>query len=669
MVAEGLMAGVGEAPDVTVARVGAERDVTARAPATGRHAWLSVGIAAWLVGAFYFLLWSVVHDLSPDPALSVYIVPFYLGLAALAAASIALIVRATRKGRRWRDAFPAGYGVVGAGLVAIIAGFVTDVGWREGVGQPEGIAGLLAPTRILVVAGLALVAIAPLRSVFRSHGAAAPRWAAVLSAAMLVAVLWLPGGFAPAVHLDRVKGQANSEIWLMDADGANQTRLIEARDDAMAWNAVWSPDGTRLAYTRLVLGDRPPVHIPDEADIWIANADGSDAHPLVARPDWQWIPHWSPDGDWIVYTDEPEAGPWADAGPAGLGGGGILGTGFGIGSPDPVRTYADIWRVRADGTGSPEQITKDPGDDRAAAFSPDGTMLAFDSTRALGTDVWVMRADGSDPHQLTFDHGFAWGATWSPDGRSIVFNAWRKHEERFNQDLYRIDPDGRNETRLTQNADPELEPSWSPDGKRIVFRRITGDDDGEIVSIDADGNDEQLLSRAPGSADDMTSGGGTWAPDGRIAFARADNPPADAHSLVREDLAAAAMLITAIVVAFVAVLLAHVNPPFGAFTVLIGGPTALIAAATDQMRFIPGAIVGGLIVDILVRFAPDRWKLVAAGAGAAAVYVVSAEVSVALTSGMGWSASLMAGVVVAVAAVGAALGEVVGRPWGSASNR
>lgn len=655
------MAGISGSPDVTVTQIGAERDTPGVDAATGRHAWLSVGIAAWLVGAFYFLLWSVVHDLSPDPALSVYIIPFYLGLAALAAVTIALVVRAARNGRRWRVAFPPGYGILGVGLAAMLAGLVADVGWREGVGQPEGIAGLLAPTRLLVVAGLALVALGPLRAAFRSSRADAKRWPAVLSAAMLLAVLWLPGGFAPAVHLERAHVQPNSEIWLMDDDGAKQTRLIEAHDGAMAWNPVWSPDGTRLAYTRLVLGDRPPVDIPDEADIWTANADGSDAHPLVERPDWQWIPHWSPDGAWIVYTDEPEAGPWADPGPAGLGGGGILGTGFGFGSSNPVRTYADIWRVRADGSGSPERITSDPGDDRAATFSPDGTMLAFDSTRAEGTDIWVMRVDGSGARQLTFDHGFTWGATWSPDGSSIVFNAWRKFED-FNQDIYRIDPDGRNETRLTQNPDAELEPSWSPDGKRIVFRRVTGDDGGEIVSIDADGNDEQLLSRAPGSADDLTSGGGAWGPDGRIAFVRADYPPADAHPLVREDLATAAILITAIVLAFVAVLLASVNPPFGAFAVLIGGPTALVAAAGDQTRFIPGAIVGGLVVDILVRFAPDRWKIVAAGAGAAAVYVVSAEVTVALTSGMGWSASLMAGVVVAVAAAGSGIAEVVRRP-------
>jgi len=658
MTMEGLMAGIGGSPDATVAQVGVERDNPPVDAPTTRFAWLSVGIAAWLVGAFYVLLWAVSHGRAPDPPLSAYIIPLYLGLALLATASIALIVRGGRKGRRWRDGFPAGYGVLGVGLVAMLAGLVADVGWREGVGPPEGIAGLLAPTRLLFIVGLALVALGPVRSALRSSRAAAPRWPAVLSASLLLAVLWLPGGFAPAVHLERARVQANSEIWLMDHDGANQTRLIEAHDGAMAWNPVWSPDGTRLAYTRLVLGDRPPVDIPDEADIWIANADGSDAHPLVERPDWQWIPHWSPDGAWIVYTDEPEAGPWAEPGPAGLGGG-IFGTGFG--SSNPVRTYADIWRVRADGTGTPERITDYPGDDRAATFSPDGTKLAFDSTRAEGTDVWVMGADGSDPHQLTFDHSFTWGATWSPDGSSIAFNAWRKFDD-FNQDLYRIDSDGRNEVRLTQGPDAELEPSWSPDGKRIVFRRVTDHDGGEILSIDSDGNDEQMLSRAEGSADDLTSGGGAWGPDGRIAFTRANDPPADTAPLVREDLAAAAMLITAIVLAFVAVLLASTNPPFGAFAVLIGGPTALVAAAGDQTRFIPGAIVGGLVVDILVRFAPDRWRIVAAGAGSAAVYVVSAEVTVALTSGMGWSASLMTGVVVAVAAAGWGIAEVVPRP-------
>ena len=72
---------------------------------------------------------------------------------------------------------------------------------------------------------------------------------------------------------------------------------------------------------------------------------------------------------------------------------------------DVPGAYADIWRVPADSSGAPERLTDYPGDDRAATFSPDGSKLAFDSTRADGTDIWVMGADGSDARQLTFDHG------------------------------------------------------------------------------------------------------------------------------------------------------------------------------------------------------------------------------------------------------------------------
>jgi len=654
------MAGISGPAVPATTSVDAERNGGTLVNPTPRTAWLTVGIASWLVGAFFAVLWAVLNGQAPDPALSVYTIPLYLGLAVLATVAIALTIRASRRGRSWRRAFPAGYGVLGAGLLALVAGLVTDVGWREGVGDPVGIASLLAPTRLLIVGGLALVAMGPLRSALRSRGDVGPRWPAVLSASLVLAVLELPGTFHPAATpwLERAPVLPNAEIWLMDADGAYQTRLIEAHDGINAWNPVWSPDGARLAYTHLVLGDRPPVDVPDEADIWIADADGSDAHALVEGPGWQWIPHWSPDGVWVVYTDEPEAGPWAEPGPAGLGGGGILGTGFGFGSSDPVRTYADIWRVQADGTGSPERITSEAGDDRAATFSPDGMRLAFDSTRAGGTDIFVMDADGSNARQLTFSHGFTWGATWSPDGSAIAFNTWRSD----NQDIYRIDADGGNEKRITTDPGQDLEPSWSSDGTRIVFRRLSDlPDGGEIWSIAADGTDERLLSRDPGAANDLSSGGGAWAQDGRIAFMRAENPPADAHPLVREDLAAAGLLLTAALIAFIAVLLAGIGPPFGSFAVLLAGPAALFGAAADGLQFLPGAVVGGLVVDLMVRFAPDRRKVAVAGAGSAAAFVVSAEVTVAVVDGLGWSASLLAGVVVAVAAMGWGLAEAFGR--------
>jgi hypothetical protein len=660
------MAGIIGSPGAAPISVDVPRDRDARSAAV--DAWLAVAIAVWIVGGFLLVVWTVVHGQAPDPALSLYAVPFYLGILLLAGAGIVLAFRASRRGRNWRRPFPPGYGVLGAGVIVVLGGLVADVGWREGVGPPQGIEGLLGPTRLLLVAGLVLVAVGPLRMALRPGPVVAQSWPAVLSASLVLTVLSLPGGFHPASSpwLERAPVPANSEIWVMDGDGAHQTRLIEARDGAMAWNAVPSPDGSRLAYTRLRLGTHPPENIPDEADIWTAARDGSDPRPLVVGPDWQWIPHWSPDGLWVAYTNEPESGPWAAAGPAGLGGGGFLGTGIGYGSSNPVRSYADIWRVRADGTGSPERLTDAPGDDRAATFSPDGTKLAFDSTRSGGTDIFVMNADGSAVRQLTFDHGFTWGAAWSPDGSRIAFNSWRSGR----QSIYVMGADGSNPIQVTSGPGEDMEPSWSPDGTRIVFRRVLdAPDGGEIWSVKADGTNLTSLSDDPGAADDLTSGGGTWAADGRITFMRAENPPANADPLVRDDLAAAGILLIAMLLALMAILLAGVAAPFGAMAVLVGLPTVVFAVIGDQPRFILAAPILGLVVDVLIRFAPDRWKVAVAGAGSAGAFVMGTEATVAMTTGLGWSVTLLSGVVVAALLVGWGLAAAVGMVRGAAAER
>ena len=656
------MAGISGAPDLAVASVDAGPNGPT-APATTRTSWLAVGVATWFIGAICLLVWAVSHGLDSDPLLSVHAVPLYLAIGTSAAVVVALAIRATRQGRGWRRALPDGYGVLAVGVFALIAGLIADVGWREGIGIPGGLSETLAPSRLALFVGLVLIAVAPLRVALRSSGAGSARWAAVLSASLVLVVLLLPGGFHPAANgwLMRAAFIPNAEIWSMDADGDHQTRLIEAHDGIQAWNAVWSPDARHLAYTRLVIGSHPPLDIPDEADIWMAAADGSDAHPVVQGPGWQWLPHWSPDAAWIAYTDEAEGGPWAATGPAGIGGGGILGTGIGFGPANPVRTFADIWRVRADGTGSPERLTDAPGDDRAAAYSPDGSQLALDSTRGGGTEIWIIQADGSGAaRQLTFEHGYTWGASWSPDGGRIAFNAWGPGGG--NQDIYVVRADGSGKQRLTTERADDLLPAWSSDGKRIAFRRIGPEpDDNAIWSMAVDGSNQVLLSRDPGSADDLTSGGGAWAADGRIAFMRAENPPADADPMLRETLATTTVLLVTMLVAIMAVLLARTGPPFGAFAVLLGIPTTILGLIADRAEYIPGAFVAGLIVDILVRFSPDRWKIGVAGAGLAAAFVVSAEITVAVVhTDLSWSFSLVTGVVVAATAIGWGVAAVSG---------
>jgi Tol biopolymer transport system component len=633
-----------------------------------RASWLALLVGTWLVGGLTVVTWAMNQGLTDDAGFSPYHIPAYLCLVALGVLSLILVGRAFRQGRPWREAFPQGFGSLGAGLVAILAALALDVGWREGVGIGRGIESWFAPSRILLAVGILLIVVTPLRAALRSADAKTGRWPAVLGVGLAVALLG-GGGFHPAENpwLEQVPIDPKGEIWAMDADGAHQTRLIPSSNGFQSWNAVWSPDGSQFAFTRLVQGSHPPIfRPPEDADIWVAAADGTQARSVVTRPGWQWLPHWSPDGRWLVYTDEPEGGPWAVSGPSGPLGG-LLGPGSLAGGSTPVRQGADIWRVRADGTSLPERLTDAPGAERAASYSPDGSQLVFDSTRDKNTEVYIMDADGSNQRQLTWSdassEGVAadWGATFSPDGTQIAFNSGRTGDF----EIWVMGVDGRGLTRI--GHDPgvnDIEPSFSADGSRITYRRwIDGappTEGNEIWSMAADGTDSRNLSRSV-QDEDLPSGGGAWAADGRILYTRTPVLPVSAAPEVREGLGGAAMLVVAILLSLAAVVV-RVGPPFGAFAVIMGGSTALVAAQGNDWRFVPVAVVGGLIVDLLVRYAPRRRKAQVAGAGMSAAFVLAAGITVGATSELGWSPTLLLGVAFASAAVGWAIGGLMQRP-------
>jgi hypothetical protein len=180
--------------------------------------------------------------------------------------------------------------------------------------------------------------------------------------------------------------------------------------------------------------------------------------------------------------------------------------------------------------------------------------------------------------------------------------------------------------------------------------------------VATDGSDPRNLTNDPRAGAELTSGGGAWGNDGRIVYTRGSAPPAVADRLVRQDFAAAAMFLTAFIVALVAVVMARIRPPFGAFAAVFLISTGVVASISDEWRFIPAALVGGLLVDLLVRLVGERWKVVAAGAGSAGALVLGAETTVAMTSGLNWSLTLMVGVQAGSVFIGWLVAELAGRP-------
>lgn len=214
------------------------------------------------------------------------------------------------------------------------------------------------------------------------------------------------------------------ELYRMDADGGNLLRLTQ--EPGYDGGAFFSPDCSRIVwrasrpqgealaeYQRLLAEHKVR---PSRMELWVANADGTEARQITYLGAASFAPYFHPSGDRILFSSN---------------------------LADPDGREFDIWAINADGSGL-ERITTAPGFDGFPIFSPDGSRLAFSSNRNQGkpgeTNVFVARwlegkAEVVEGPADRFARDVAWLADDAREGRGVgsegIEAAARYLEERF----------------------------------------------------------------------------------------------------------------------------------------------------------------------------------------------------------------------------------------------
>jgi Tol biopolymer transport system component len=244
----------------------------------------------------------------------------------------------------------------------------------------------------------------------------------------------------------------NAEIYTMDWDGQNQTRV--ASHPAADVDPAFSPDGRTIVFASNRTGNN---------DIFVVDRDGGDGVNLTAHPANEGWPRWSPDGRQIVFHTNRDGN-------------------------------FEIYVMDSDGQ-NPTRLTNYAGIDQYPDWSPDGRQIVF----RRDIDIYVLDLRTGDIERLTNAAPLNQMAMWSPNGRQLVFMSARDGYP----SVFVMDADGSNQVNLTPKATADSPgewlsraPAWSTNGRQIYFmsfRPSTGGDT-EVFVMNADGSGVRRLT-------------------------------------------------------------------------------------------------------------------------------------------------------------------------------
>ena len=270
-----------------------------------------------------------------------------------------------------------------------------------------------------------------------------------------------------AFHSNR---DGNNEIYVMNPDGSDQTRLtFDSRSDQ---RPDISPDGQRIVFSSNRITETNPT---GDFEIFVMNVDGSELQQLTFNEVEDSWPRWSPNGKSIAFHSN-------------------------------VDGNFEIYLIKPNGKHL-TRVTDYPGLDQFPEWSPNGKHLAI----RRDNDLYLIDRDGSNPIQLTAQAMINQMASWSPDGGRIVFLSTRAGYP----SVFVMDSDGNHQVELTPKPNDvpaskwsSRAPGWSRNGQEIYFTAkrpvISENENIFVMNADETGVTQLTFTAAPGISAEST---------------------------------------------------------------------------------------------------------------------------------------------------------------------
>ena len=241
----------------------------------------------------------------------------------------------------------------------------------------------------------------------------------------------------------------NDEIYMMDYDGAGQTRVTfnKIKD----YMPAWSPDQRTIAFTS---------YRGSTAGLYLRNIYEGKETPVSTKGT-NYSAAFSPDGKKLAFcsmmTEEGNAEIY------------IL----------------DLASMKT------RRLTFNSATETAPSWSPTGREIAFTTDRlgAGSPQIYIMDAEGSNVRKASFGGNYHDAPAWAPTSERIAFVS--RVDNAF--DIYILNLRSNQITKLTENNVRNESPSWSPDGRHVVFAsNLSGS--VQIYTVDYDGANLRRLT-------------------------------------------------------------------------------------------------------------------------------------------------------------------------------